>query len=132
MVAPKLFIDLASLGSNWPANRRSASSWKDFLVGIKTRGLHGVRLVISDDHPGLRRAVIEVLPEALWRRCYDFLRNALAYLPRHKAADDCLVELRWMCERRDAAERRRELASWLAKWQVIPNRREKWIHQRGG
>jgi transposase-like protein len=88
-------------------------------------------LVISDDHPGLRRAVIEVLPEALWRRCYDFLRNALAYLPRHKAADDCLVELRWMYERRDAAERRRDLASWLAKWQAIPNGRENGFSKEG-
>ena len=101
------------------ANRESASSWKDFLVGLKSRGLHGVGLVISDDHPGLKRAVMEVLPEAFWQRCYvHFLRNALDYLPRHKAADDCLVELRWRYERRDAEEARRDLASWLAKWQA--------------
>jgi putative transposase len=100
------------------ANRESASSWKDFLVGLKGRGLHGVSLVVSDDHPGLKRAVMEVLPEALWQRCYvQFLRNALDYLPRHKVADDCLVELRWMYERRDAEEARRDLGSWLAKWQ---------------
>jgi transposase-like protein len=34
------------------ANRESASSWKDFLVGLKSRGLHGVSLVISDSPPG--------------------------------------------------------------------------------
>jgi putative transposase len=34
-------------------------------------------------HPGLKRAIIEVLPEAYWQRCYvHFLRNALDYLPR--------------------------------------------------
>jgi putative transposase len=101
------------------ANRESASSWKDFLVGLKARGLQGVRLVISDDHPGLKRAVMEVLPEAWWQRCYvHFLRNALDYLPRHKAADDCLVwSSSWMYERRDAEEARRDLTSWLAKWQ---------------
>ena len=49
---------------------------------------------VSDDHPGLKRAIIEVLPEAYWQRCYvRFLRNALDYLPR-KVADDCLIELR--------------------------------------
>lgn len=72
--------------------------------------------MLSDDHAGLRRAIRELLPEAVWQRCYvHFLRNALDYLPR-KADDDCLVELRWIYERRDLAEARRDLAAWLAKW----------------
>jgi transposase-like protein len=37
------------------ANRESASSWKEFLLGVKQRGLRGVICVISDDHAGLRR-----------------------------------------------------------------------------
>jgi transposase-like protein len=99
------------------ANRESASSWKDFLLGLKARGLHGVVLAVSDDHPGLKRAIMEVLPEALWQRCYvHFLRNALDFLPRRAVADDCLTELRWMFERRDAGEARRDLAAWLQKW----------------
>jgi putative transposase len=99
------------------ANRESASSWKDFLLGLKTRGLHGVVLAVSDDHPGLKRAIMEVLPEALWQRCYvHFLRNALDFLPRRAVADDCLTELRWMFERRDAGEARRDLTAWLQKW----------------
>ena len=45
---------------------------------------------------------MEVLPEAFWQRCYvHFLRNALDHLPR-KIADDCLVELRWLYDRRNA------------------------------
>jgi len=38
------------------ANRESRSSWKDFLVGLKQRGLHGVEYVVADDHVGLRAA----------------------------------------------------------------------------
>ena len=80
------------------------------------RGLRGVYVVASDDHPGLKQAVSEVLPAALWQRCYvHFLRNALDYLPR-KADDDCLQELRWMYERRDVEEARRDLKAWLEKW----------------
>ena len=76
------------------ANRESATSWKDFLLGLKRRGLRGVIFAVSDDHPGLKRAIIEVLPEVHWQRCYvHFLRHALNYLPR-KVADDCLIELR--------------------------------------
>jgi putative transposase len=99
------------------ANRESRSSWRDFLVALKKRGLDGVEFVVSDDHPGLKAAIREVLPEAVWQRCYvHFLRNALDYVPR-KVDDDCLQELRWIYDRRDLAEVRRDIAQWLAKWQ---------------
>src|SRR5271170_5791787 len=52
------------------AHRESRSSWRDFLRGLKARGLNGVELVVSDDHAGLRAAIREVLPEAVWQRCY--------------------------------------------------------------
>ena len=117
---------LVAIGIDWEgrrnvlavelANRESASSWKELLGGLRERGLRGVQLAISDDHAGLRRAIREVLPEAIWQRCYvHFLRNALDYLPR-KANDDCLMELRWLYDRRNVEEARRDLAAWLAKW----------------
>jgi transposase-like protein len=72
------------------ARRESRSSWRDFLLGLRERGLAGVEFVVSDDHAGLRQAIVEVLPEAAWQRCYvHFLRNALDYVPR-KVDDDCL------------------------------------------
>src|SRR5947209_14578961 len=98
------------------ANRESASSWKELLISLRDRGLRGVQLTISDNHAGLRRAIREVLPEAIWQRCYvHFLRNALDYLPR-KANDDCLMELRWLYDRRNVEEARRDLAAWVNKW----------------
>jgi putative transposase len=100
------------------ANRESATSWRDFLGKLKQRGLRGVEFVVTDDHAGLKQAVAEVLPEAVWQRCYvHFLRNALDYLPR-KANDDCLVELRWLYDRHDVEQARQDLALWLAKWQA--------------
>ena len=90
---------LVAIGIDWEgrrqvlgvemANRESATSWKEFLLGLKRRGLRSVVFAVSDDHPALKRAIMEVLPEAYWQRCYvHFLRNALDYLPR-KVADDC-------------------------------------------
>lgn len=117
---------LVAIGINWRgrrcvlaaelANRESQSSWKQFLEGLRKRGLNGVLFVASDDHVGLRKAIREVVPEAAWQRCYvHFLRNALDYLPR-KADDDCLMELRWIYDRRNLEEARRDLTAWLAKW----------------
>jgi len=118
---------LVALGVDWEgrrqvlavelANRESTTSWKEFLLKLKSRGLRGVVLAVSDDHPALKRSIAEVLPEAFWQRCYvHFLRNALDYLPR-KADDDCLTELRWFYERRNVEEARRDLIAWLSKWQ---------------
>lgn len=99
------------------ANRESQSSWKEFLLRLKERGLSGVEFVVSDHHAGLKKAIQEVLTEAAWQRCYvHFLRNALDYLPR-KADDDCLQELRWIYDRRDLQEANRDLAAWITKWQ---------------
>jgi putative transposase len=109
------------------ANRESRSAWRDFLVGLKGRGLRGVELVVSDDHAGLVAAIGEVIPEAAWQRCYvHFLRNALDHLPR-KHADDCLQELRWLYDRRDLAEAKADLAQWLAKWQGKYPRLTQWV-----
>jgi len=100
------------------ANRESTTSWREFLLGLKQRGLRGVELVVSDDHAGLKQAIVEILPEAVWQRCWvHFLRNALDYLPR-KANDDCLVELRWLYDRHDLEQARQDLAVWLNKWQA--------------
>lgn len=98
------------------ANHESRSSWKDFLMRLKERGLAGVEFVVSDDHAGLKRAIGEVLPEAAWQRCYvHFLRNALDYLLR-KADDDCLQVLRWIYDRCDSQEAQRDLFAWIARW----------------
>ena len=111
------------------ANRESASSWKDFLQALKDRGLKGVEFVVSDDHPGLKKAVAEVLSGACWQRCYvHFLRNALDYVPR-KVDDDCLLELRWMYDRRDLSEVRRDLAAWLAKWSGKYPKLTSWVEE---
>jgi transposase-like protein len=98
------------------ANRESLTSWKEFALFLKQRGLSGVELVVSDDHAGVRAAIQEVFPEAAWQRCYvHFLRNALDHLPR-KADDECMTELRWIYDRRTIEEARQDLAAWLKKW----------------
>lgn len=99
------------------ANRESKTTWRDFLVRLTERGLHGVEFVVSDDHEGLKQAAIQTFAGALWQRCYvHFLRNALDHLPRRKD-NDCIIELRWIYERRTVVEAHADIASWLKRWQ---------------
>jgi transposase-like protein len=99
------------------ATKESKASWRELLVRLKERGLRGVEYVVSDDHEGLKQAIFETLPQAIWQRCYvHFLRNARGHLP-HKHDDDCMTELRWLYDRRNLDEARQDLAAWLSKWQ---------------
>jgi putative transposase len=133
---------LVAIGINWEgkrqilgvelANRESQTSWREFLLALRQRGLAGVEFVASDDHAGLKKAIAEVVPEAAWQRCYvHFLRNALDYLPR-KADDDCLQELRWLYERRNLAEAQRDLAAWLGRWQKKYPKLTDWVEENIG
>ena len=57
--------------------------WREFLQGLVARGVRGVKLVISDAHPGLKQAVKEVFLGAAWQRCrVHFMRNLLARVPK--------------------------------------------------
>lgn len=59
------------------------SFWTSFLRSLRSRGLAGVRLVISDAHEGLRQSIEKVMLGASWQRCrVHFLRNVLAKVPK--------------------------------------------------
>jgi transposase-like protein len=59
------------------------AGWTAFCRGLVARGLSGVRLVISDAHPGLVDAIASTLPGASWQRCRThFLRSLLAKVPK--------------------------------------------------
>src|ERR687897_1598275 len=47
----------------------SGAFWTGFLRTLKARGLHGVQLVISDAHEGLKAAIASVMLGASWQRC---------------------------------------------------------------
>jgi putative transposase len=60
--------------------------WTAFLKGLRARGLHGVLLVISDHHLGLKEAIEAVFIGAAWQRCrVHFMRNVLSKVPKASA-----------------------------------------------
>ena len=64
--------------------------WTAFLRSLKTRGLGGVRLVISDAHAGLKAAIRKIMLGASWQRCrVHYIRNLLAVVP--KASQDLVA-----------------------------------------
>ena len=69
-------------------------SWEHFLQSLKDRGLNTVKLVISDAHRSIRKAVANVYPKVAWQRCQVHLeRNILDAAPS-KYKEGLKIELR--------------------------------------
>lgn len=61
----------------------SETFWAQFLSSLKERGLAGVRLVVSDAHTGLTKAIRRQLQGCVWQRCrVHFARNLLQCVPK--------------------------------------------------
>ena len=86
----------------------STDSWTTFLRGLADRGLHGVKLVVSDAHAGLKAAIASVLSGSSWQRCkVHFMRNIIAHVPlKQKAAVGSDLSSIFAQPTRELAERR--------------------------
>jgi len=78
--------------------------WKSFLRSLADRGLRGVKLVISDDHKGLRSAAGKVF-HATQQRCrVHWMRNALAHVgPKQRPAVVAMLKTIFAQESAEAA-----------------------------
>ncbi len=57
--------------------------WREFLQHLTLRGMRGLRLIISDDHSGLKKARMAVFPSVPWQRCqFHLCQNAQSYAPK--------------------------------------------------
>ena len=97
------------LGLELSAGNDEGSAWPRFIRSLVERGLHGVRLVISDDHAGLVKAVREQLLGSSWQRCrVHFTRNAQELVPR-SARSMVAAAIRSVFEQPDARSARDQL-----------------------
>ena len=84
----------------------SSECWRDFLSWLRSRGLHGVRMVVGDKASGMVGSIAEVFPEAAYQRCtVHFYRNVLARVPKsRRAAVAAMLKAVHAMESREASE----------------------------
>lgn len=69
--------------------------WRTFLQGLVSRGLTGVRLIVSDDHAGLKAARLAVFGGVPWQRCqFHLQKNAQAYVLRQASKQEVAITIR--------------------------------------
>ncbi len=92
--------------------------WRAFLTDLKDRGLHGVKLFVSDDHAGLKAARKAVFPSVPWQRCqFHLQQNAAAYVPRQDMRKAVAAAIRDIFNAPDNDEAKRLLERFVAKYQ---------------
>jgi putative transposase len=68
--------------------KEDKAGWSSFLEYLKSRGLTGIKLFISDACMGLIESIGEYYPGALWQRCaVHFYRNIFSVVPKGKIAE---------------------------------------------
>ncbi|TKB09602.1 IS256 family transposase [Desulforhopalus sp. IMCC35007] len=91
--------------------------WRDFVSNLKDRGLHGVKLFISDAHGGLKAARKAVFPTVPWQRCqFHLQQNAQSYVPKRSMKSDVAGRIRAIFTAPDNEEALRLLDIFLADY----------------
>ena len=79
--------------------------WRDFLSALKTRGMQGMKLVVSDAHEGLKAARKAVMPNAPSQRCqFHLMQNAMQYIPKIEMRKQVAQDLRNVFNAKDVDE----------------------------
>jgi putative transposase len=102
--------------------------WRSFLEQLKTRGLGGVRLIVSDDHAGLKAARLAVFGSIPWQRCqFHLQQNAQAYVPRKEMQSEVTEDIRTIFQAPDRATAEAYLAKAVQKYQKSASRLAQWM-----
>ena len=91
--------------------------WRQFLNDLIGRGLRGIKLIVSDDHAGLKAARRTALPSVPWQRCqFHLQQNAQAYVPRLDLRKDVAQRIRSIFNAPDKTEALRLLGQAVELW----------------
>ena len=91
--------------------------WRAFLDSLLARGLHGVKLIVSDDHAGLKAARRATLPSVPWQRCqFHLQQNAQAYVPRIDQRKAVALRIKAIFNAPEKAEAERLLRQAIDIW----------------
>lgn len=102
--------------------------WRDFLAGLQARGLHGVRLITSDDHSGLRAALDARLAGVPWQRCqFHLAKNLLDHLPPNIPQEEASADLRAVFNAPNRAEADRLLDLMVSKYAPMAKKLAGWL-----
>jgi transposase-like protein len=102
--------------------------WRTFLENLVKRGLRGVKLIVSDDHAGLKAARKAVFGGIPWQRCqFHLQQNAQSYVPRKDMQKEVAEDIRVIFNAPDRATTEEYLKKVVNKYQKTASKLADWI-----
>jgi len=102
--------------------------WRDFFKSLLERGLHGVKLIVSDAHAGIKEARQACFHGVPWQRCqFHLMRNALEYVPKPELKREVMDELRATLDAADLTAAREQLQRMVRKYEKQAPKLAAWL-----
>lgn len=102
--------------------------WREFLASLQDRGLHGVRMIASDAHAGLKEALRARFPAVPWQRCqFHLAQNAMAYVPKVAMRREVGASLRAVFDAPNRAEAERQLDLAVKTYRTTAPKLAEWM-----
>lgn len=104
--------------------------WRSFLESLMARGLTGIRLIVSDAHPGLNVARRAVMPSVPWQRCqFHLQQNAGQHVSRLEQRKVVAQRIRNIFNAPDKSEALRMLNQAVDDWQKEAPKLAQWAEK---
>lgn len=102
--------------------------WRNFLESLVERGLHGLTLITSDAHSGLKAALKSVFPSVPWQRCqFHLQQNAQSYVPLQSMKKEVASDIRAIFDAPNRNEADRLLKMTLKKYEDKSSQLSEWL-----
>jgi len=104
--------------------------WRDFLSSLQARGLHGVQLIVSDNHAGLKAACAARFTGVAWQRCqFHLMQNAMHLVTRQHQKTEVAEGLRGVFNAPDRAEAQRRLLLLVQQYEQSLPKLSQWLEE---
>ncbi len=104
--------------------------WRNFMESLMSRGLRGVKLIISDDHAGLKAARKAVFGGVPWQRCqFHLQQNAQAYVPKKSMQAEVAEDIRSVFNAPTLTKAEENLQEIVLKYQNCASKLSHWMEE---
>ena len=102
--------------------------WRNFFESLVTRGLHGLELIISDAHSGIKAARKAVFPSVPWQRCqFHLQQNTQSYVPKQNMKKEVATDIKAIFSTPNLSEAQRLLLLAIEKYKTRAPRLSEWM-----
>jgi transposase-like protein len=104
--------------------------WRSFFESLVSRGLHGVELIVSDAHSGLKTALKAVFPSVPWQRCqFHLQQNAQSYVTKQHRKREVADTIRAVFNAENKSEAERLLKLAVEKYKEDMPKLSQWMEE---